>query len=37
MNKTTEAQSLATHYERKHAAWEALKKSMLHQAFSGYL
>jgi hypothetical protein len=31
------AQRLATLYERKHAALEALKKSLLHQAFSGQL
>ena len=32
-----ETQSLARLYERKHAALEALKKSLLHQAFSGEL
>ena len=31
------AQRLAHLYERKHAALEALKKSLLHQAFSGEL
>ncbi len=30
-------QSLARLYERKHAALKALKKSLLHQAFSGNL
>ena len=33
----TETQRLARLYERKHAALEALKKSLLHQAFSGEL
>jgi len=32
-----ETQRLARLYERKHAALEALKKSLLHQAFSGKL
>ena len=32
-----ETQRLARLYERKHAALEALKKSLLHQAFSGGL
>ena len=32
-----ETQRLATLYERKLAALEALKKSLLHQAFSGEL
>ena len=32
-----ETQRLARLYERKHAALEALKKSLLHQAFSGEL
>jgi type I restriction enzyme S subunit len=32
-----ETQRLATIYERKLAALEALKKSLLHQAFSGEL
>ena len=32
-----ETQSLARLYERKHAALEALKKSLLHQAFTGEL
>ena len=32
-----ETQRLARLYERKHAALEALKKSLLHQAFSGQL
>jgi type I restriction enzyme S subunit len=32
-----ETQSLARLYERKHAALEALKKSLLHQAFAGEL
>ena len=31
------AQRLARLYERKHAALEALKKSLLHQAFTGAL
>ena len=30
-------QRLASLYERKHAALEALKKSLLHQAFTGEL
>ena len=30
-------QRLARLYERKHAALEALKKSLLHQAFTGEL
>ena len=34
---TTETQRLASLYERKHAALEALKKSLLHQAFTGEL
>ena len=33
----TETQRLARLYERKHAALEALKKSLLHQAFTGQL
>lgn len=33
----TETQRLARLYERKHAALEALKKSLLHQAFTGIL
>ena len=33
----TETQRLARLYERKHAALEALKKSLLHQAFNGEL
>ncbi len=32
-----ETQRLARLYERKHAELEALKKSLLHQAFSGAL
>ena len=32
-----ETQRLASIYSRKHAALEALKKSLLHQAFSGEL
>ena len=32
-----ETQRLACLYERKHAALEALKKSLLHQAFSAEL
>jgi type I restriction enzyme S subunit len=32
-----ETQRLARLYERKHAALEALKKSLLHQAFTGQL
>ncbi len=34
---TAETQRLAGIYERKHAALEALKKSLLHQAFTGEL
>ena len=34
---STETQRLARLYERKHAALEALKKSLLHQAFTGEL
>jgi type I restriction enzyme S subunit len=34
---TEETQCLASIYERKLAALEALKKSLLHQAFSGKL
>jgi type I restriction enzyme S subunit len=34
---TVETQRLARLYERKHAALDALKKSLLHQAFSGAL
>ena len=34
---TEETQRLARLYERKHAALEALKKSLLHQAFTGLL
>ena len=33
----TETQRLAYLYERKHAALEALKKTLLNQAFSGEL
>jgi len=33
----TVTQRLARLYERKHAALEALKKSLLHQAFTGEL
>jgi len=33
----TETQRLGRLYERKFAALEALKKSLLHQAFSGEL
>jgi len=32
-----ETQRLARLYEQKHAALEALKKSLLHQAFTGEL
>ena len=32
-----ETQRLASIYQRKHAALEALKKSLLHQAFNGEL
>jgi type I restriction enzyme S subunit len=32
-----ETQRLASLYERKHEALEALKKSLLHQAFAGEL
>src|SRR5205823_6104960 len=35
--RVTETQRLATLYERKLAALEALKKSLLHQAFTGEL
>jgi hypothetical protein len=31
----TGAQRLARFYERKHAALEGLRKSLLHQAFTG--
>jgi type I restriction enzyme S subunit len=34
---STESKSLASLYERKFAALEALKKSLLHQAFTGNL
>jgi len=34
---TAETQRLASLYERKLAALEALKKSLLHQAFTGQL
>ncbi|MEN9634149.1 MAG: hypothetical protein RL077_2553 [Verrucomicrobiota bacterium] len=34
---TAATQRLARLYERKHAALEALKKSLLHQAFTGLL
>ena len=37
MGLREETQRLARLYERKHAALEALKKSLLHQAFSGEL
>ena len=33
----TETQRLAGHYEQKQAALAALKKSLLHQAFTGEL
>lgn len=36
-NVVTETQRLARLFERKHAALEALKKSLLHKAFSGEL
>ena len=36
MNKPT-TQRLTHLYQRKHATLEALKKSLLHQAFSGGL
>jgi len=36
-DKREETQRLARLYERKHAALEALKKSLLHQAFTGLL
>ena len=36
-NVVTETQRLAFLYERKHAALEALQKSLLHQAFTGEL
>ena len=35
MNKKVKPQRLASLYTRKVAALEALKKSLLHQAFSG--
>ena len=35
--RAAETQRLARLYERKHAALEALKKSLLHQAFTGEL
>ena len=35
--RAAETQRLARLYERKHAALEALKKSLLHQAFTGAL
>jgi hypothetical protein len=35
--KAPETQRLARLYERKHAALGALKKSLLHQAFTGAL
>jgi type I restriction enzyme S subunit len=34
---TAETHRLARLYERKHTALEALKKSLLHQAFTGAL
>ena len=34
---TTKSQSLARIYEREHAVLEALKNSLLHQAFAGNL
>ena len=34
---TIETQRLAAIYQQKHAALEALKKSLLHQAFTGEL
>jgi hypothetical protein len=33
----TETQRLTRHYEQKQAALAALKKSLLHQAFTGEL
>jgi type I restriction enzyme, S subunit len=36
-NFAEETQRLARLHERKHAALEALKKSLLHQAFTGAL
>ena len=36
-DKATEAALDGKKYERKHAALEALKKSLLHQAFAGEL
>ena len=37
MMRNHKTQRLARLYERKHAALEALKKSLLHQAFTGEL
>ncbi len=37
MNNAAETQRLARLYERKQAAREAMKKSLLHQAFTGEL
>ena len=37
MNTTEETQRLARFYEQKLAALEALKKSLLHHAFTGEL
>ena len=34
---TEETQRLARIYERKHVAYEALKKSLVHQVFTGEL
>jgi type I restriction enzyme S subunit len=35
--RTAETQHLVRLYERRHAVLEALKKSLLHQAFTGEL
>jgi hypothetical protein len=35
--KEAETQRLARIYERKHAAYESLKKLLVHQAFAGEL
>ena len=37
MMRNLKTQRLARLYERKHAALDALKKSLLHQAFTGEL
>jgi hypothetical protein len=37
LSRASETQRLARLAERKHAALEALQKSLLHQAFTGQL